>query len=158
MKQQINKQETTEAATKASLDIDDVDVVTEQLTGCILKRRYLVGRQLDAGSFGRVFKIIDLQDKEAPLVMKVCEDHRMFAKEISAMHNIQRKAATAPKQQSGCVSKTPSVISYGMVMICDEADLDQTERTFNEEELSDKRMMSYLIMPRFGGNLETYFE
>ena len=54
--------------------------------------------------------------------MKICEDHRLFAKEISAMHNIQRKAK--PAQQSGCVSKTPSVVAYGMVMICAEADLD----------------------------------
>ena len=43
-----------------NLEIDDVDVVTEELTGCILRRRYLIGRQLDRGSFGRVFKVIDL--------------------------------------------------------------------------------------------------
>lgn len=144
----------TKTAAKA-LDIDDVDVVTEELTGCILQRRYLVGRALDAGSFGRVFKVVDLQDKELPLVMKVCEDHRMFAKEISAMHNIYKKAKNFTGFTQG---KTPEVICYGMVMICDEADLADTERTFDEEELSDKKMMSYLIMPRFGRNLETYFE
>lgn len=42
------------------ISLEDVDVATEQLTGSILKRRYLIGRQLDRGSFGRVFKVIDL--------------------------------------------------------------------------------------------------
>ena len=73
------------------LSFSDVDVVTEQLTGCILKRRYLIGRQLDRGSFGRVFKVIDLQAQDTALVIKVCEDYKLFAKEISAMLNIDRK-------------------------------------------------------------------
>lgn len=42
------------------ISLEDVDVATEQLTGSILKRRYLIGRELDRGSFGRVFKVIDL--------------------------------------------------------------------------------------------------
>lgn len=103
-----------------------------------------------------MFKVVDLQDKETPLVVKVCEDHRLFAKEISAMHNIERRAESI--RQPGCTSKTPKVVAYGMVMVCDEAELADTDKTLDEEEMSDKVMMSYLIMPRFGRNLETYFE
>lgn len=78
-----------------ALSFSDVDFVTEQLTGCILKRRYLIGRQIDCGSFGRVFKVIDLQSQDTPLVIKVCEDYKLFAKEISAMLNIERKLKNA---------------------------------------------------------------
>lgn len=76
--------------TSISQDALDFDVVTEELTGCVLKKRFLIGNEIDRGSFGSVFKIVDLQNKQRPLVAKICKDYRLFAKEITAMKNIWR--------------------------------------------------------------------
>ena len=140
-----------------TLQLEDVDVVSEEVTGCILKRRYLIGRQVDRGSFGRVYKVIDLQDQERPLVIKVCDDYKLFAKEIAAMHNIHRKCtpqATRADRPAG-TSRTPEVVAYGMVMVCDGF---EAGTQINKRDISERKLMSYLIMPRFGRNLETYFE
>ena len=49
--------------TSISQEALDFDVVTEELTGCVLKKRFLIGNEIDRGSFGSVFKIVDLQNK-----------------------------------------------------------------------------------------------
>lgn len=120
--------------------------MTEELTGCVLKKRFLIGNEIDRGSFGSVFKIVDLQDKSRPLVAKICKDYKLFAKEITAMKNIWRSNALYLKPHNVL---TPEVVEFGMIMVADQ----------NEQAPSkDNPLMSYLIMPRYGKNLDTYFE
>ena len=134
------------------ISAEDVDVVTSQIVGCILKSRYLIGRQLDQGSFGKIYKVIDLEDKDRPLVIKICAQTNLFAKEVSAMQNI-----TSRKNVSECSMEidTPEVIAYGMLMVSDDASV---KIKLSKKSDAEKNMLSYLIMPRFGRNIEQYFE
>ena len=72
-------------------DPDGPQSVNSNFTGSILNGRYYVGRLLDKGSFGQVFKIVDLQDKTRPLAMKVQPTTHIFEKEIHAMKSIWRR-------------------------------------------------------------------
>ena len=67
-----------------------VQFVEGDIEGAVLKNRYLVCRQLDEGSFGQVYKCVDLQDKHRPLVIKISSQYKIFYKEINAMKKMQK--------------------------------------------------------------------
>jgi hypothetical protein len=46
-------------------------VINNRFPESVLDGRYVIGRLIDKGSFGQVFKVVDLQDSSLPLVMKV---------------------------------------------------------------------------------------
>ena len=39
-----------------------IDEIQNKIEGSVLKGRYSIGRLIDRGSFGKVFKCMDLQD------------------------------------------------------------------------------------------------
>jgi serine/threonine protein kinase len=92
------------------------------------------------GSFGKVFKCTDLQDKNRALVVKIASDYKQFGNEINSMRKIYKK-------QSKDISKysTPEVVEYGMIL-------------FNNQDTLKEELLSYMIMPRYGQNLEHFFE
>ena len=89
-------------------------MVQGELTGQVLKQRYLIGRHIDNGSFGQVYKIIDLINKERPLVIKISSDLKLFGKEINAMKKAYKQASQVLEDDKSC--STPEVVDYGMII------------------------------------------
>jgi len=117
-----------------------IDEIQNKIEGSVLKGRYAIGRLIDRGSFGRVFKCIDLQDKNRPLVVKIASDYKQFGNEINSMRKIYKKKSNNFSKYS-----TPEVVEYGMILF-------KNQTTIKEE------LLSYMIMPRYGQNLEHFFE
>jgi hypothetical protein len=57
----------------------------------ILQGRYCVSRLLDNGSFGKVFKVVDMKEIKIPLAMKLQVSSILFEKEISAYKSIRSR-------------------------------------------------------------------
>ena len=86
----------------------------------MLQRRYYVGRLLDKGSFGKVFKITDTEDKTRPLAIKIQPADHIFEKEIHAMKSIwRRRDALKPVSDSQENSRTPEIVASGSVIALD---------------------------------------
>ena len=69
-----------------------------------IKDRYIIGRHLDSGNNGKIYKIIDERDPRLLLVMKISENYMAFAKEISFTKKISKASDGA----------TP-IIDYGLI-------------------------------------------
>lgn len=95
---------------------------------------------IDSGSYGEVYKCIDLENKHRPLVVKIASDYKQFGYEINAMRTVYKKQA-----KNGTEHHTPEVVQYGMIL-------------FNNTTTMKEELLSYMIMPRYGQNLETCFE
>ena len=131
-----------------------VQFVDGDIEGAVLKNRYLVCRQLDEGSFGQVYKCVDLQDKQRPLVIKVSSQYKIFYKEINAMKKMQKIMTKTVGQES----EVPEIIHYGIIALKNNfSDIEQQPMECDNED-QQYQLMSYFIIPRFGQNLEDYFE
>ena len=53
-----------------------------QLEGIELKNRFVVGRLIDNGSNGEVYKAVKLKDPSLPLVIKFSKHTKEFQKEV----------------------------------------------------------------------------
>lgn len=124
-------------------DKTQVDIINGEIVGSILKKRFCIQSLLDQGSFGKVYRLIDLKNKKLPLVVKISPDYKNFGKEIHAMRKIYKKSRESQMRDTW---STPNVIDYGMIIKCEAGNSEEQE------------LMSYCIMPRYGTNLETYFE
>ena len=102
-----------------------------------MKGRFSIGRHIDKGSNGSIYKVTDLQNPKIPLVIKITDDCMPFTSEINAMRKIRPSATIRPDDS------TPSVIDYGLI---------------NHELDGEVTMLAYLIMPRYSHNLDTWFE
>ena len=67
---------------------DNLDTIEGDLFGQLLKNKYVIGRLIDQGSYGKVYKAIDIEDKHKPLVVKIAQDYKTFGKEINAMRKV----------------------------------------------------------------------
>ena len=67
-----------------------IEVVSGELVGAILKDRFYIARLLDQGSFGKVYKCIDIKKQERMLVIKVLKDIKIFRKEVRAMKAVSK--------------------------------------------------------------------
>ena len=65
-----------------------IDEIKNKIEGSVLKGRFEIGRLIDKGSFGKVYKCVDLQDKNRPLVVKIASDYKQFGNEINSMRKI----------------------------------------------------------------------
>jgi hypothetical protein len=92
---------------------NQIQMVKGDLPGQVLKERYLIGRHIDNGSFGQVFKIIDLKDQSRPLVIKISADYKLFGKEINSMKKSFKKSQEVTNDT---MCSTPEVIEYGMII------------------------------------------
>jgi serine/threonine protein kinase len=110
----------------------NIDEIQDQIEGSILKERFAIGRLIDRGSFGKVYKCIDLVNKNRPLVVKITNDYKQFGAEINAMRKIYSK-------QTRNINKyaTPEVVEYGMILFTNQ--MEQSEE-----------LLSYMVMPRYG--------
>lgn len=112
----------------------DQELIVGQLEKATLKNRYIIGRHLDSGSNGHVYKITDIENPKIPLVLKISDECLPFSEEINTM----RKISAAFKDTS-----IPNVVAYGIL---------------HQELEGVSSMNAYLIMPRYGHNLDTWFE
>jgi hypothetical protein len=71
-------------------DKNEVDIISGEITGALLKERYCIQTLLDQGSFGKVYRLVDLKNKKRPLVVKICKDYKNFGYEIQAMRKIYK--------------------------------------------------------------------
>ena len=70
--------------------------------------RYYIGRLIDRGSFGFVYKVVDMQDKKKPLAMKVQPTTHIFQKEIHSLKSIWRRRETLKLDEKYLkLAKTP---------------------------------------------------
>ena len=82
-----------------------IDEIRNKIEGSVLKERYTVGRMIDSGSYGEVYKCIDLENKHRPLVVKIASDYKQFGYEINAMRTVYKKQA-----KNGTKHHTPEVV------------------------------------------------
>jgi len=64
-------------------------IVGNDLIGSVLKKKYMIGNQLDEGSFGSIYDCVDLTDTTKNLVIKVSTNYQMLGREIQALKDIQ---------------------------------------------------------------------
>lgn len=114
------------------------EVVKGELEKNMIKNRYLIGRHLDSGSNGMIYKIVDNQNQKVPLVIKLSEDCMAFSQEINHTKKIYKSGA---KNCSG-ISQTPQVVDYGLI---------------NQIKHGKETLLAYMIIPRYGHNLDTFF-
>lgn len=112
----------------------DQELIIGELEKGTLKNRYIIGRHLDSGSNGHVYKIVDKENPKIPLVLKISDECLAFSEEINTM----RKITATCKDAS-----IPNVVAYGIL---------------HQELEGVSTMNAYFIMPRYGHNLDTWFE
>ena len=94
-----------------------------------------MGKKLGKGSFGSVYEAYDVRTQSG-YVIKISKDFTIMGKEIQAM-----KAFHAANPKDG--EMVPKVIAYGM---------------FNNVTEDRKNLYSFYVMPRFGEDIESYFQ
>lgn len=54
----------------------------------VIKDRFVIGQFLDAGSFGKVYKVTDVTECSRQLIIKICRRGELLTNEIEALENI----------------------------------------------------------------------
>ena len=67
-----------------------IEYVASDIKGTLLLNRYLVERLIDQGSCGQVYKCIDIENPDRPLVIKVSDNREIMKKEIKALIAIEK--------------------------------------------------------------------
>ena len=75
----------TQLRAKGSATQRDKIVCVRQFPGAILENNYIIGEQIGTGSFGQVFEVTDIRNKELSLVVKISANLSLSQKEIEAM-------------------------------------------------------------------------
>ena len=69
----------------------NIQVLFDTFEGQVLSQRYKIGKFLDAGNVGKVFRVTDLKNpKSRPLVIKVQKKSKLFFQEVITIKKIQR--------------------------------------------------------------------
>ena len=113
-------------------------LITGPLENAVVKDRYVIQRHLDNGEYGHIYKVLDSQNKNLPLVMKITEDCKAFKVEVHIMKKVSKNEVKLHKKDS-----IPDVIEQGLIM---------------QENENTSRLLAYIIMPRYGFNLDYWFE
>jgi serine/threonine protein kinase len=71
--------------------------------------------------------------------MKVSHDYKKFGSEINTMKRIFKKS-----KLNNPTCTTPEVVDFGLILLTDKP--------------QEEAMMAYMIMPRYGHNLDFFFE
>lgn len=95
------------------------------ISGHVLGKRFKIGRQIDCGSFGRIFSCTDLRDHSRPLVIKVSSSSEIetIGKEIKALKAVSKYAGDS----------VPEVVSSGIIVSNMVHDLDSSESESADE-------------------------
>jgi hypothetical protein len=76
---------------------------TEVCDSLILNGRYHIGRLIDEGSYGKVYKITDAENQQLPLVIKLQKTMENAGIEVNSIRKIDKR----------------NMIAYGCVLIGD---------------------------------------
>ena len=64
----------------------DIETIFDTIEGQKLcKGKYQIGRYLDQGQYGKIFKVTDTANKTLPLVVKVQEVSDQFRQEVNTL-------------------------------------------------------------------------
>lgn len=137
---------------------NDRMTIVRNFVGAVLQSNYVIGSQIGIGSFGQVYEAIDMKRKDVPLVVKFSSNLNLAQREIEAMQTIWEEANNKKKLDRNRIIYTPRI--YGSGFVIKEATQGKTSRKSprSSKDSSSGEKMSYYIMPRFGQNLEQYFD
>lgn len=137
------------------------EVLYDTLLGQILKDRFKIEKYLDKGAYGQVFTVIDTKADASdagkkPLVIKVNPSNELFEREVQAMIKVGKVARARSSKISNGKSNIPEVIDKGQIILVNRSELDKNNTKL---ELNPKSsdLLSYVIMPRLGINLQELF-
>ena len=133
-------------------------IVCNDLIGSILKKRYMVGNQLDEGSFGCIYDCVDLTDTKKNLVIKVSTNYQMLGREIQALKDIKSNEMFDKFEYP--YEYVPEIIAKGMFIseLPEGAGNHDEPNSDDSYDLRDtKQLMSYYVMEKYGKNLESMF-
>ena len=74
----------------------------------LLNGKYYIGKQIDEGNFGKVYKIIDVQNHKIPLVIKIQKCMEYAGKEVNSIRKIDNRNLIA----YGCAIIGDSIHAY----------------------------------------------
>lgn len=112
--------------------VGEVDVITGKIKDKILAQRYLVGKYIDHGSNGIVYKVSDTQNKFAsPLVIKIQELDPIVMQEIETLKFIKNFTANA-HSKSKMKGSILEIVDHGQFIGVDCEKLDESN-----SEISD---------------------
>ena len=130
-------------------------IASQTIEGSVLKSRFLVNHPLDQGSFGTIYECIDLDKPSSINVIKISNNYRMLGNEIEALKDI--KNTERENNFDYPYDYTPLVVSKGMFILQkDNMEMEEDSNDMNGES-PGKQFMSFYVMPKYGKNLETYF-
>jgi serine/threonine protein kinase len=118
--------------------MQQAEVIKGQLEKSVLKEQFMIGRHLDSGSNGKVYKVIDSKQPKANLVIKISEDVKGLSQEVNTMIKISKGLCVSEPGDS-----IPRVVDYGILSL--------------EQKGGQETLMAYMIIPRYGINLDDYF-
>ena len=62
-----------------------MEILKDNITGSYIQnQRYNIGRLLGEGSYGKVYKIMDMNDAKKPLAIKISKQNSVTQNEIKA--------------------------------------------------------------------------
>lgn len=144
----------------------------------ILQDRYVVSNKIGQGSFGSVFKVVDISDpnRQSPLVVKFSQDAQVLENEVTAIDQVHRHAESHSQKYDLIKSSIPVNHAKGVLLLDHQGKLSKStsvntrsatasQNDTNGETLTDKITRSdanepiwYFIMPRYGVNLQQLLE
>lgn len=143
-----------------------VNVKESQLVGTVLSKRFTIGRLIGRGACGRVYKVVDSQRKDKPLVIKISPDITLIYKEINAIFAVSERIHNTSVNGAVIRQQAPKIYSYGLINVLDDRGAkcqvaDPSEQAKNNSSDTESSCQddigthhAYYIMPRYGNNLE----
>lgn len=99
---------------------DVARIKRRDLEGTLLNNRYLIGKLIGTGSFGRVYKAYDQKNKKLPLAVKFSADYMVLCQEIKIIKRIAKHVANNTEENSPLRSQIPNVHAKGLVVLTDD--------------------------------------
>lgn len=92
-------------------------VPQSELEGTVLNKRFKVGKLIGQGSYGKVYRVYDLDNLNLPLVMKLSPDYTILYKEIKAIGTISKHLMETTDKKSTLRRQIPNIKSHGMIIL-----------------------------------------
>ena len=146
----------------------DVDVLFDTFEGKILGSQYRIEEYFDAGTIGKVYKVIDLHaTEERPLIVKIQRTSKMFCQEVKTLRKLQKVGQVCQSEDAQANGRTAEIVHWGSFLfidskknrdICQSKDnfplkIDVQNFDFNKK---NSTAFSYIIMPRYGISLQEF--
>lgn len=61
------------------------------MEGTVLQNKFTIDRLIGKGQYGRVYKVVDSQRKNRPLVVKISPDYTLLYREIKTISSVSNR-------------------------------------------------------------------